>query len=55
MENGPNTNKDKCSCKNCECFIIIEKEYWNSSVRVLTGLSWFILGITVSVIFSLFF
>ena len=26
-------------------YLIIEKEYWYSAVRVFTGLTWFMLGI----------
>jgi predicted transcriptional regulator len=57
MELGKNTecNCGTCKCTNteCECYILTEKEYWKSPVRVFTGLTWFTLGIIVSLIFSL--
>jgi hypothetical protein len=31
-------------------YLIIEKEYWNSAVRVFTGLTWFVMGIGFAII-----
>lgn len=36
-------------------YTLFEREYWKSATRVLTGLSWFLLGIISAVIISLIF
>jgi len=36
-------------------FLILEKEYWHSAVRVFTGLTWFIAGIIFTMVFHTIF
>ena len=31
-------------------YLIIEKEYWHSAVRVFTGITWFIAGIIFTMV-----
>jgi hypothetical protein len=31
-------------------YLILEKEYWHSAVRVFTGITWFIAGIIFAMI-----
>lgn len=44
--------------KEKEDYILIEKEYWTgpgSEIRIMTGISWFLLGIIVSILFNIIF
>lgn len=36
-------------------YLIIEKEYWYSAVRVFTGLTWFMLGIIFAILVNVIF
>jgi len=44
-----------CREREKQEFLILEKEYWRSAVRVFTGLTWFIAGIIFTMVFHTIF